>query len=105
MEKHMEEFLKVVNAHAIRLKLQIDGVISKKLSFDMGNTSPDEATKMLYLHLHDHATSDDINKLCDAMTSATGYGNMIKLGREMKSDKDSPPYSMLTVVIFNAHLK
>ena len=105
MEKHKGEFLKVVNAHAIRLKLQIDGVISMKLSFDMDKTSPDEATKMLYLHLHDHATLDDIDKLCDTMTSATGYGNMIKLGREMKSDKDLPPYSMLTVIIilFSMH--
>ena len=104
LEKYKETFLQVVDAHAIRMRLEIDEVISKKLSFDMDRTSSDEATELLYLHLRDHATSQGIHKLCDAMTSKTGYGNMIKLGDKMKSDKDLPPYSMLTVGLFSAHL-
>ena len=104
MERYQEKFLEVVDTNAIRMKLEIDGVIPKKLSFDMDKTSPDEATKMLYLHLHARATSNDIHKLCDAMTKISGYGNMNKLGAKMKSDKDLPPYSMLTIVMFDAHL-
>ena len=104
LEKYKETFLQVVDAHAIRMRLEIDEVIPKKLSFDMDRTSSDEATELLYLHLRDHATLQDIHKLCAAMTSKTGYGNMVKLGDKMKSDKDLPPYSMLTVGLFSTHL-
>ena len=105
MEKYKEKFLQVVDTHAIRQKLEIDRVILKELSFDMRNTSAGQATILLYLHLHGFATSNDIHKLCDAMISRSGCGNMIKLGDKMKSDKDLPPYSMWTVIMFNAQLQ
>ena len=102
LEKYKEKFLQVVDAHAIRMRLEIDGVIPKKLSFDMDKTSSDEATELLYLHLRDHATSHGIHKLCAAMISKTGYGNMVKLGDKMKSDEDLPPYSMYAIMhIYN----
>ena len=104
MEKYKDKFLEVVDARAIRMKLQIDGVIPEGLSYKMDNTSNNEATEQLYVHLHSHATSNVIHKLCDAMTSKSGYPKMIKLGQKMKSDKDLPPYSMLTVTVFNAYL-
>ena len=93
MERYKEKFLQVVNVDAIRMKLQIDGVIPEKLSIDMDHTSKDEAAEMLYLHLRGHATSNDIHKLCDAMISRSGCANTIKLGRKMRNDKDLQPYS------------
>ena len=104
MGKYKETFLEVVDALAIRMKLQIDEVIPEGLSYRMDNTSNNEAREMLYVHLHSHATSDVIHKLCDAMTSKSGFPRMNNLGHKMKSDKDLPPYSMLTVKVFNAHL-
>ena len=105
MGRYQGRFLEVVNAHAIRMKLEIDEVIPRKLSFDMANTFEGDATKMLYLHLRDNATSNVIHKVCDAMTKEIGYPKMNQLGSKMKSDKDLPPYGMLTVIMFNAHLQ
>ena len=105
MKRYRKKFLEVVDAHAIRMKLQIDGVIPEGLSFKMEHASPGEATDMLYLHLHSHATSNVIHKLCAAMTKEIGYPKMNNLGSKMKSDKDLPPYGMLTVIMFNAYLQ
>ena len=96
LDKYKDRFLDVVVSRAIRTRLEMDKVVPAALSFEMNNTINDQATENLFLHLHAHASSDSIHKLCDAMINAAGYPNMNNLGEIMKIDKGLPPYSELT---------
>ena len=97
LDKYKDRFLDVIVSSAIRTRLEMDKVVPAALSFEMNNTSNEQATANLFLHLHAHALSDGIHKLCDAMISATGYPNMNNLGEDMKNDKGLPPYSEFTL--------
>ena len=96
LDKYKDCFLDVVVSSAIRTRLEMDKVVPAELSFEMSNTSNDQATANLFLHLHAHASSDSIHKLCEAMISAAGYPKMNNLGEDMKNDKGLPPYSEFT---------
>ena len=83
MDKFKDRFLLSVDSHAIVLRLEIDKVISGKLSHSIKNQYVGDGNQELFLYLQRHADLEGIRNLCDVM-NVDGYPKMSKLGRDMK---------------------
>ena len=97
IEKYKDRFLTCIDARAIAKKLEIEEVIPNRLSFKIENSAPEDANDLLFLHLQSHSSLETLHKLCDVMTSMSGYPNMNKLGSTMKKDLPSVGYVAVTV--------
>ena len=84
MDKFKDRFLQSVDSHAIVLRLEIEKVISGKLSHNIKNQCVGDGNQELFLYLQRHADLEGIRNLCDVMNK-DGYPNMSKLGQDMKS--------------------
>ena len=83
MDKFKDRFLQSVDSHAIVLRLEIDKVISGKLSHSIKNQYVGDGNQELFLYLRRHADLEGIRNLCDVM-NINGYPSMSKLGQDMK---------------------
>ena len=88
MDKFKDRFLTSVDSHAIVLRLEIEKVISEKLSHSIKNQCVGDGNEELFLYLQKNIAPKGIRKLCDVMMSKAGYDNMIELGQDMKKDLD-----------------
>ena len=86
IEKYKDRFLSHIDAHAIARKLEIKNVIPNRVSYEIKNSATEDANDLLFLHLQSNASLETLHKLCDVMTSTSGYPNMNKLGSTMKKD-------------------
>ena len=93
VEKYKDQFLLYVDAHAIARKLEIKNVIPNRVSHKIENSAPEDVNDILFLHLQSHSSPETLHKLCDVMTSMSGYPNMNELGRTMKEDLPSVGYA------------
>ena len=92
IEKYKDRFLACIDARAIARRLEMKEVIPNRLSFRIENSAPEDANDLLFLHLQSHSSLVNLHKLCDVMTSMSGYPNMNKLGSTMKEDLPSVGY-------------
>ena len=88
MDKFKDRFLQSVDSHAIVLRLEIEKVISEKLSHSIKNQCVGDGNEELFLYLQKNTGPKGIRKLCDVMMSKAGYDNMVELGQDMKKDLD-----------------
>ena len=63
--------------------------IPDTVSHEIQQSAPSVANEVLFLHLRSHSSPETLHKLCDVMTSMSGYPNMNKLGSTMKKDLHS----------------
>ena len=63
--------------------------IPDTVSHEIQQSAPSVANEVLFLHLRSHSSPETLHKLCDVMTSMSGYPNMNKLGSTMKKDLPS----------------
>ena len=87
-------FLSYVNARAIAWKLEIKNAIPDTVYNTIEYSAPTVANEILFLHLRSHSSAETLHKLCDVMTSMSGYPNMNDLGRSMKNDLTSVGYDI-----------
>ena len=83
MDKFKDRFLQSVDSHAIVLRLEVDKVISGRLSHSIKNQYVGDGNQELFLYLRRHADLESIRNLCDVM-DIDGYPKMSKLGQDMK---------------------
>ena len=88
MDKFEERFLQCVDSHAIVLRLEIEKVISGKLSHVIKNQYISDGNQKLFLYLRRQADPGSIRKLCDVMVREEGHVMMNKLGRDMRRELD-----------------
>ena len=88
MDKFKERFLQSVDSHAIVLRLEIEKVISGKLSHVIKNQYVGDGNQELFLYLRRQADPGSIRKLCDVMMREEGYAMMNKLGKDMARELD-----------------
>ena len=88
MDKFKDRFLQSVDSHAIVLRLEIEKVISEKLSHSIKNQCIGDGNEELFLYLQKNTSPKGIRKLCDVMMTKAGYDNMVELGQDMKKDLD-----------------
>ena len=88
MDKFKERFLQSVDSHAIVLRLEIEKVISGKLSHIIKNQYVGDGNQELFLYLQRQADPGSIRKLCDVMVREEGYAMMNELGRDMRRELD-----------------
>ena len=88
MDKFKERFLQSVDSHAIVLRLEIEKVISGKLSHIIRNQYIGDGNQELFLYLRRQADPGSIRKLCDVMMREEGYAMMNKLGKDMARELD-----------------
>ena len=83
MDKFKDRFLQSVDSHAIVLRLEIEKVISGRLSHSIKNQYVGDGNQELFIYLRRHADLESIRNLCDVM-NIDGYPKMSKLGQDMK---------------------
>ena len=88
MDKFKDRFLQSVDSHAIVLRLEIEKVISGKLSHSIKNQHVGDGNQELFLYLRRQADPGSIRKLCDVMVREEGYAMMNELGRDMRRELD-----------------
>ena len=88
MDKFKERFLQSVDSHAIVLRLEIEKVISGKLSHIIKNQYVGDGNEELFLYLRRQADPGSIHKLCDVMVREEGYAMMNKVGKDMARELD-----------------
>ena len=89
LEKHEEEFFKVVDPKKSLLKLIRKGVITRDVKSSIDASDKDDAAEILYDHLKCHGNVTTLRKYCEVAIEADGLPNMQAFGRKMK--KDLPP--------------
>ena len=89
LEKHEEEFFKVVDPKKSLLKLIRKGVITRDVKSSIDASDNDDAAEILYDHLKCHGNVTTLRKYCEVAIEAGGLPNMQAFGRKMK--KDLPP--------------
>ena len=83
MDKFKDPFLQSVDSHAIVLRLEVDKVISGRLSHSIKNQYVGDGNQELFIYFQRHADPESIRNLCDVM-NIDGYPRMSKLGQNMK---------------------
>ena len=83
MDKFKDRFLQSVDSPAIVRRLEIEKVISGKLSHSIKDQYVGDGNQELFLYLRRHADLEGIRNLCDVM-NIDGYPKMSKLGQDMK---------------------
>jgi hypothetical protein len=88
--EEFQDFTKEVAANDIRVRLENNKVISRKVAFKMEHTDDDEAAELLCKHLKREANTKDIRILCNVMIDVgkQGYVRMKSLGEKMFKHKD-----------------
>ena len=88
MDKFKEQFLSVVAADAIAMRLKIDNILPDRLYCRINDTDQESAREILFIHFSQEGTPSTIRTLCDVMIDKTGYPSMKALGENMKKDAD-----------------
>ena len=83
MERFKDQFLQVVDSHAIVLRLEMEKVISVQLSHTIKTQDVGDGNQELFLYLQRHADLEGIRRLCDVM-NIDWYPKMRRLGQDMK---------------------
>ena len=88
MDKFKEQFLSVVAAGVIAMRLKIDNILPDKVYHRINDTNQESAREILFIHFSQEGTPSTIRTLCDVMMSKTGYPSMKALGEKMKNEAD-----------------
>ena len=100
IDKFKERFLQSVDSHAIVLRLEIEKVITGKLSHTIENQYVGDGNEELFLYLRRQADPGSIRKLCDVMVREKSYRKMYKLGKDMERELDLLTGTYVHVAIY-----
>ena len=88
MDKFKKQFLSVVAADEIAMRLKIDNILPDKVYHRINNANEESAREILFIHFSQQGTPSTIRTMCDVMMGKTGYPSMKALGEKMKQDSD-----------------
>ena len=86
LEKHEEEFFRVVDPKKSLLRLIRKGVITRDVKSSIDASDIKDAAEILYDHLKCHGNVTTLREYCEVAIDAGGLPNMQTFGRKMKED-------------------